>query len=466
MTEAPRQPATAQDVPSATEPTGSALATLLAPYRYVLQPARAAVVFLAGPSWARWVGYAVGLMLLAGAVVLCALLSETCVFTSLEGTSDVSLLERSVGEVWRDWSTQHGSALIPAAYWAVPSWLICTAALLVLAWLHWSANHRSGSWWRSYQRIVATCASGSGVVLLAALVEGLIVGWFVAAETRSNTPFFVFNFWGPFTIMLLGELGILAIVVWTQHACWVAGRGVRPSVPRSPTCEQCGYDLSHQPREGRCPECGQNVGHSVDAPQRQVAASWTGAPNTAARIETIAKLVVEPVAFYRRLPVWADDLASRRFCAWHYRWLGAATVVWMLAGLVIHRIFEWEPFVLSVLVGLFVGLASWGLHRIIGALQATWWLINGWLPDLYPLHRVIQLESAYLWVIWIVNAGMIAVFPLIDEMPYWQVLRDIVQNTFGIPLDPSLWLAANATLGGVWLWRYHVARLAVQWANH
>jgi len=145
--------------------------------------------------------------------------------------------------------------------------------------------------------------------------EALEQGQRARQEWERNKPFFVR--YAPVFIFWTG----IACTFWILWALLRAA-GIRrpvPAIPRPPTCEFCGYNLTGTAAESRCPECGRAVIESL-APGVRAGTPWErrkelGTLRTWWRCG--ADAVLRPGRFGRLIKVRAQVHDHRLFLAAH-----------------------------------------------------------------------------------------------------------------------------------------------------
>src|SRR5206468_7490633 len=113
------------------------------------------------------------------------------------------------------------------------------------------------------------------------------------------------------TLMLLGApaaIGLVVMRIW--RVAGIIGRETAGDGsligPIPPTCEGCGYDLSHHSLDERCPECALAVADSL-SPRRRPGCAWEPRraeaagrvnPGLADWVAASLEVLLKPGAFY------------------------------------------------------------------------------------------------------------------------------------------------------------------------
>ena len=245
-----------------------------------------------------------------------------------------------------------------------------------------------------------------------------------------------------------------------------------------PRCEGCGYDLTHQPADGRCTECGLEVAESLTPDQRRPGSPWRLAPSRRAWIKTTWFVLFSPQRFYGSLQLRTPDSTERGFAAWHYTALVCSAWLWahilFFAITLKDRLIYGGPSLFDYEAEMFFGflaaalsfmLGCWLGHRCIAAVVVSWWMARRSLPDSRWAAKIVAYESAFLWVFcacW----GL----TLVGLMLFGEALSEIIgsRGILGWGADTeagAMVFLMTLALGVTWLWRYRLARRAIQWNN-
>ncbi|MBU0638805.1 MAG: hypothetical protein KKB50_08070 [Planctomycetes bacterium] len=459
---------------------------LLAPWYALLRPQAAARHLVAARSLAFWATFATHVAILAGLSMFLALWSETVKTnlvpsattpattpTTAPGTASAAsarlgylgynwtteLQTRSLGEVWRDW---HRDRLFGPAEWIFLGVAVgVTFGTLFLAWLYLPFIHRSGSGWPSYWRALRAVVAGAGVLIsLTAVVGASMVAYNNREQLGQLVP--AAEWFAP-GLPLACCLVLLAV---SRAARGVAPADLSRTIP--PMCEGCGYDLTHRPSDGRCSECGLEVTQSLGPQPRRRGLSWERRLALADWVSATWQVLRDPRRFYGRLELRTPMGAAHRSARRHYGWICVGASVWstlmfvVVSGLYLTSLAE--LYAIGAVFGMLGLLICWLMHRTVGALVFTWWVIRGLLPDYRWAAKVIYYETAFLWLL-CVFAGTL--FTSLAVFGAW--LADAVGTNlrfiWGVPVEMIVLFAGLAVLAIAWLWRYRVAGQAIRWSN-
>lgn len=347
-----------------------------------------------------------------------------------------------------------------------------------LAWLHLPFVHRTGSVWSSYARALRASALVVAPLAVTTLVCGTIFvvldhGWYRRGLGLVPGRLNVEPGIGLFICI---AVSLWLLVWWLQQA--IAGVAVDAALPALPSlCEDCGYDLTHQPAEGRCPECGLAIEASLIVERSRPGSAWAQRKTAASWLTTSRDVLRRPRAFYRRLRLRTPLAAEAGFAVRHYVWLacggalwGGSMVVFFSTGPVPARE-ELNVALVScglVLSGVF---GCWLGQRTIAALVTSWWLARRALPDTAWAAKIIVYETTFLWVFcafWGVLIGSYAAYGAwLSQLIGSANLVGYLGLFFilGMPIEAWAVAAGTLALGVLWLWRYSVAYRAIRWSN-
>jgi len=253
------------------EPRAGLVEVVLAPWRHIFSPARAAVVMVRGSSLSILAASA-----FATVVLYVAALSWDVVDRVLETVwvgSEPSVVINDISDVLMGYSEAELIEILGALVISlVMAWIALTLVQIPL--IH---SRRKG--WDSFDRAARAILACSGSLLIFFLIIAVIITienwtWSIRWEDYSRT------FWGvvlDFCLPVLGMSGAV-YVVWTTDQ---AARAVCPPTPTDDVirhCESCSYDLAHVPESGRCPECGGATVVSIDPTHTRSGIEWETSP--------------------------------------------------------------------------------------------------------------------------------------------------------------------------------------------
>jgi len=447
----------------------------LAPWLGIVRPAKAAAILAAAPPRRFWTMYFAYAAVLAAIVVLLAILDSTVRATwvpptSLPATSAASALggwareinTRTLAEVWRDW--HRPGPIGPAEEIFTLVSLIVGAGTAFLAWLYLPLIHRIGALRPAAARSFRAVATAGGLLVVLTVVIGALIveaNW-VGGLSARGAPFVL-----AAAVALGAPSGVSFVLERIGRVVSAIGEVPYP-LDLPPTCEGCGYDLSHQPADARCPECGDSIGTSLD-PARRPGSKWERPYHRDVRtcVETTWSVVTEPRVFYSGLKLRTGSAAAAAFARRTYICAAIIASVWTLLLLVLGGApGPWQEVVLvSPAIGLCVALGCWLGHRLGGAIVSTWWMYRDALPDTRWAAKVLAYESAFLWVFGAFWGGfatsIVAAGPWLTK---W-LGKDFFYKVFGAPAETVALPAGTALLALVWLWRYRIALRAIRWSN-
>lgn len=449
----------AVSVESGTEITSTSWAdAFIAPFRYLTKPADAARAMAGASPGAFRLFYCIGVAVFATTVLFLAMWDATIERSYAPPDYTAQVFERSFGEVWTDWHAS-GDLGISEAILAWSAGLVVFATALA-AWMLLPRVYGGGSAAAAYFRSFRAVASGFGLLWFLELGWGSGLVLAVNYHDRVQGPWDM----APFFLVILLFTGLVAVVWWIG----AAARGVALPPERdqdSPICEGCGYDLTHQPMEGLCPECGMAVAESLTEERRRPGADWQNLNTFGSWLESTARLLFEPSRFYGALKMRTPSQASHQFALFHYVTIGILAFPWINVLVISTGGPGDMAMILSTVGMLIIPLVAWTLHRLIGALVASWLIVKGSLADGRSSETVISYEAAFLWAFCALDAALITSYAIYGD---WirAVLQDVGISVFsGFPPEPLAVLFGNLLLCGLWLRRYQLAVKATRWSN-
>lgn len=437
----------------------SAWRALSAPWGALWSPSRAAERMVNCGPVAAIASIAAYGALLASAIVCLALFSATL---TLEATGKWST--RSELQVWNDWhdNTRFGPAEI--IFCAVLAGVLILAA--VCAWTYLPTVHRAGSIRRSYFRAVCAVAACIAVLLVTSLVVGTV--FTLSLHDRWGAIFGTHGASSGIPKML----GPAAIPLGVCLVLWTVGRAVRgvpddtPDLAIGPRCERCGYDLTYVGQDNLCSECGTDAGESLEPNRWRPGCVWEERRGFESWAVTSAAVLFDPTRFYSRLRLRTPDRRARAFAAWHFFSVAAAVGVWGCITLTIAAggfpTDAGELVLVPCMIMSMVLCLAWGVRRLAAAIGASWLLYLGEPADFRWVRRVIEYETAYLWLFCVFNGLMITVAVVMPGLVRIILLQ---RAFFWMPLGPVLAIFGNLGLGLIWIWRYRIASRAIRWSN-
>lgn len=448
-------------VPAA-RPTPTTVEVLLAPWRYLFRPGKAAERLIAARPGAIWLHFILGNLFLAttmAGLFFWVDANETTLRLapppSLSGGDVAHVYDwhsPSFAEVWAQWKESGRLAEIAEPITTLLG-VFATLALL-LAWVELPLLFRQGSIARAYLRSLRIVWSGSGWLT----VLTLLVGVQSAYRLGEFVPHSVL---GASTFLLLWMASAV-------HDVAVA----EPEPPRSLLCEKCGYDLTHLSETGRCTECGMPLKESVEPSQLRYARGWEQGDGLVRWSTDSLRVFLTGARYYRRIIVFRALDARTRFVTAHLIAIGLGAAIWF--GICRYFVLPsfgfrtgfWRQVESALLPAVAASLAGWITHRFVAAAVSTWWFARDMLPRPQVAYLVLVYETAFLWVFCLYNSVLLTSFFLYEDWMSELFGRQFWNNLFNAPTEPLALLGGNAALILWWMRRYHRCLMAVRWANH
>jgi len=221
----------------------------------------------------------------------------------------------------------------------------------------------------------------------------------------------------------------------------------------------------HIPDSGLCPECRTEIEESLTAGRWRSGVAWDRGdrPRLWALWSSTIEVLAAPRRFYSRMLVRDDDRAARRFCIWQFRMIALGAVCWFVTMSLLP--FGGPPLKVFFPMVCVVTLLGWAVWRLISTISTWWWYLGGSIPDPRWSRKVVQYESAFLWAFCLFNgSGVSFMVGVMNWAPAFG--KQLLRFWFlGTPFPFVAFLAGNATLGLIGLYRYRIALRAIRWAN-
>ncbi len=442
---------------------------LVAPWVWMVRPARAAAVFCDASRGAVTTSFMVALLvgsLATGAVdIWDATYQSRYVRTSTERNSagrfdyERRVLEQSAGEVWREWHANGWYGRAEGS--AVRSAMWLAACLAFVAWVNVHEVSGEGSPASFYGR--ATRAAIAAVGMICALRVLFGVGYALVTDHFSGRSEWVVTLTESVRSALYG------------FSAWWVGRAVRsasvplPPIELPPRCEGCGYDLRHRSERGCCPECGRDVAAFLSPGVGRIGCAWEDRRGLLSWLSTSVRIALSPRRFHGGLIMRRSMRDARGFAWRHYMLAGAA-------GGVIFGVVVFAGRSLSVAsregipIAIGLGLAAWVAHRLVSGFAVSSWLLNRMLPDIRWSQRLIEYESAFVWMILFVNVLVVFMSKSIAEfLPGAEQTATSIMTSGNVFAGASvrflILFVVNSAMLVYWLRRYQKAVRAVRWSN-
>lgn len=450
-------------IPADTDSPGSAVPSWRrvwsAPWRGIVRPEVAARDLVAGSRLAFTSTFVFLTILFATSVTALRLWAETV--EPVFGVN-VEVRVRSVTEVWRDW---YGVGPIgTAGQTAATTAFVFILATAFVTWLLFPYAHMGGSLWRTYRRIFRAVLGSAGLCLLLIVAHGAL---------------FVLTLHVVFRAIAIGSgvdwrLAMIPALV-PGSACWMvwwinrAVRAVRPPVPEresSPSCEGCGYDLTHQPASGRCSECDYSLDDSLAPGRKRSGSAWERRPGIASWCRTSVDTLLHAERFYDTLPVRTPDDDARCFARWHYALIGCHAALCFFLADQAPSASKTGDMLISAVVAMFGWpLLAWVALHGNATLVIFWWAARGSRLRLYLTRKILCYEAAYLSCASIAAAILFASFMKYGLWITDALGREFFVRVFNTEAESVVIVAGITIASGIWHWRITLAIRAVRWSN-
>lgn len=408
---------------------------LVAPWRLV-NPERAARDMALASSPAAWSALLIGVVAVEFAYLGCTFLS---LWTKPHVGRYGDRTFFSAAETWG----QMTDGVRPEVLVGAANLMVWIPLLSLIGGVHYLVSiHRTGGIGSSMRLGVRACASGVGFLCLIA-----IVGFsFQFCWSRVFDPF-------GLDVPPVIEAGVLITLGIIAHL-WRLSRAVRAvaiytrTSAVEPTCEGCGYNLTGQPMEGRCPECGREVRASLDSAEARPGTRWQLRPGWISWLATSREVLLRPVAHYQRVRLNGDFRGGVKYALVNDVLMGMLlslnSILILGADAGLFDFLQW-----SVSIGITSGLIAHGVHRAVFSFAALFHFGRGKLTDGRRLRVVMDYESTFLWLFWLVN------LPFLVIVTFWTATANFMM----------IWSGVNCVLLSYWFIRISRAVRAVRWSN-
>lgn len=422
---------------------------------------------------AVWLLACSAIVLLVGLVVLIAVVdhtAETRWVIDVKGqVSHMEEVRRTPREAWQFLYGDHLLAGIGQVFLWLPVGI--GGFILLSAGTHMIDVFRHGALISSFGLVLRVASASlwpAIVMVLMCGAMGVILGriWlsFPGLTQAIGPP--------PWALVIMPGIpaGGLVLAAWTRRAIDGA-TGVTYPFEKPPTCEGCGYDLTHRPVDGLCPECGLSLDDSLLPEKRRPGTSWERQDGINGWWKTVTAIVIAPKRFYGRLQLKTPLAAAHRFALAQFALIGFGAALWLIFVAVFlsgSRPSLGEILFIPLVGGLWAAFIGWGLHRLLMAFVFVDWIRRRALMDFGWARKVFYYESACLWVFCLFN-GLFATWMIATNgngpTSLLQQAFGIRLTLWGLPVEPALLFTGNGLLCCLWAWRYYTALAAIRWSN-
>lgn len=420
-----------------------------------------------------WLCGIAAIFLIVGVVAVIVVLDHTAntrlVFDTKGSGVNVEEIRRTPREAWQYLYGDHFMAGIGQIF----LWLPLAIGLFVIlsGWTHLIDAYRQGPVAHALGlalRVASVSLWPASFLTLICGVTGVLLGrmWLAFPD--------LVQFIGPppWALVLMPGIPACGLVMasWTRRAIDGATSTISP-IEKPPTCEGCGYDLSHRPTDGICPECGLSLDDSLLPQKRRPGIAWERQEGIDGWWKIVAEIVAAPRRIYGQLQLKSPVAAALRFARSQYVLIGAGAALWLIFVTVFlapGRPNPAEVLFVPMIGGLWTAFIGWGLQRLLMALVFVDWMRRNALFDFGWARKVFYYESAYLWVFCLFN-GLFATWMIATNgngpTSFLQQTFGIRLTLWGLPVEPALLFTGNGLLCCLWAWRYYTALVAIRWSN-
>ena len=442
-------------MPTTDQPTTPEIGPVLAGcWVAIVAPHAAARRALAAPTWAWMTSFLFGLLTLAGVVI------GLVVWLDASNAPPVPLGALPLAPHYAEWIAY--TKLILALTFVLGPLLAA-----FIAWLMLPFVHRTGPAGASFLRAYRAAGLYPGPLALATFAWGVSLVVANSAEVQRSDVAIE----AKLLVFAVTPLCLHLLARWTRRIMLVVADTPAPPDPPQ-RCEDCGYDLTHQPQDQRCPECGTDIMRSLVAAQSRPGNAWSRERTHAAWFATAWQVLVRPRVFYRTLPLRTPELWDHAFAIRNYLFILLGAAVWT-GILLCYALVQYGPpdanvlWMVTFYVGALVlsGVFGCGFgHRVVGSFIVSVWLVRRALPDFRWAAKVLAYECVFVWVFCVYWGLLVTSFVVCPGWLSWFASRFY----FGyVPAPPEMVVLVLGTLalGVVWILRYRVVHRAIRWAN-
>ncbi len=443
------------------EPAPSWFHVCAAPWRGVARPGLAARILLAGSMWSVALSCVLHTVLFAVTVVVLRMWFETVELVFFE-KPDFRIF--TMGEVWAIWRRDAGFGTAEQTFLIAAA--LAVGATVCVAWLLFPYSHMGGRLWLTYGRTLRAASGAAGLVILLTAGYGVAYGVTLHRLLLSSPLPGANTAMLPVAVVAGVAPGVLWIVVW-----WIvrAVRSIRAPVPeheQPPRCEGCGYDLTHLPERGRCPECDFALAESLTPGGKRPGCRWENGRGFVSWWKTSIGVLLHADRFYSTLRVRTPDADARLFARRHYVLIACcAAPCFYLAN---HELGKHEHAVcIAAAIVAFLGwpLLAWFVLHANATLVIFWWAARGSTLRLYLTRKIVSYEAAYLSLIAVAAAMLLASFAGCGAWITELIGADFCRRVFHTSAESAVFVAGIAVASGLWHWRITIAIRAVRWSN-
>lgn len=438
----------------------------IAPWRYVLRPARAVQETGHAPRAAGWV-----------TLFAASILTTLVILLAIAWAASTRVQYRDnafelVHRPWSEgWTQQQGlgdqTLIVRFVFVFALIGAICTLVIVAVLTLPLTAG-RDG-FRASFRRAGWLAGSGLGFTAIMACIIALLIAWLDNLDDARRVDV---NVW-PSTLIVESIAISVLFAIPGVLACWwaFASRAVPAVAPADepPHCEECGYDLTHQPESRRCPECGTSLDESLTKDIARPGPAWrSGESNVYEWLETTREVLLRPRQAYRRMAVHQRTARDLWFAASHLVVLALAMLS-LVFCVMIGSFSESEEVMIGVVLSLFVApFLAWLLLRGVAVVATLWALFGKLFHDPAVLWTIVRYETATVWYFFLFNAPLALVVRIFFEP--LAVSSRLGGTPSGTAFSIRMAIGVIQVTGFIvillfCLWRYRIAAKAVRWSR-
>jgi len=430
---------------------------IMAPWRHVFRPARAAEMLLQAHSLQILMTAIIGFLItyLASVIALSA--------------DFIVRIDWKTGQLL-DGLSQLRDSITMVAFTEGWDYIVTLAVSLLTAWfaltfIQLPMLHAGGGFLSNIDRAARTVLAtmGSILVLLVTVAISVAVDELI---TPKSYVFSGFAWWWVIVNNLMVALVMLGIV-FVLFMSDRSARAVYRSLPVAELpllCESCNYDFTYLPESGICPECGTNTAISTDPSTSRWGIEWEDRPILENWISAIGKCLFKRSKFYARLQMRTDDAAAWRFTRVMYFVLAvmnASYIAFAAVAIQNESIIDLlGTFPLAFMLTL---IAAWIWHRGVGMMTMLSTLVRKDAAEFPRIRKIWLYESSATLLVWLVQIVIITTLTYQDG-----ALGELILKAFpsvGIAIIPLFLLGELGLCFVACSLRYRKAIQQTRWSN-
>jgi len=430
---------------------------IMAPWRYIFWPERAAEVILRAHSIQLLMTAIIGFLL----IYLASIIALSADFIIRIDWSTGSIID-GLGQV-RD-------SIAIVGFNEGWDYIATLAVSLLTAWfaltcIQLPMLHVGGSLLPNIDRAARTVLAAMGSIFVLIVTVAISVAVDELISPKSYT-FFGFAWWW----MIVKNLMVAFVMLGISFVLFMSDRSARavfrslPDADLPLLCESCSYDFTYLPESGICPECGTYTAVSTDPTTSRWGIEWENRPTLENWISAIRQCLFRRSEFYTRLQMQSDDAAAWRFTRVMYfviAVLNASYIAFAAVAFQNESIVDLlGTFPLAFMITV---IAAWIWHRGVGVMTMLSTLVRKDAAEFPRVRKIWLYESSATLFVWLVQIAIITALTYKDGALGEMILKAV--PSVGIVIIPLLLLGELGLCFVACSLRYRKAIHQTRWSN-